>query len=171
MFNVRLKKVRFTKAVLAISFVILIVLDASASGSVLRRNRREIIDSDSGHANGASILTAVAPTSSEIAADDVSIDRVHSLEINDKSNKNNEERVGVADISNTNSSTTSKYSQNDIIISNLTGSTTLPSTTMPSTTLPPSSTTDVNNAIATDVLDESHPGYQHEYNGAKHNQR
>lgn len=163
MFNVRLKNVRFTKAVLAISFVVLIVLDATASGSVLRRNRREIIDSGSGHANGDSFLPAVAPTSSEITADDVSIDRVHSLEINDKSNKSNGDRIGAVDISNTNSSTTSKYSQNDIIISNLNASTTLPSTTLP----PPPSTTDVNNAIATDILSESHPDYQH----TKHNQR
>lgn len=170
MFNVRLKSVRFTKSVLAISFVVLIVLDATTNAHVLRRNRREIIDSDSGHANGGTILPAVAPTSSETVAEDVPIDRGHSLESNNNTNKiqnkTNGERVGVHDISNTNSSTTSEYSQNDIIISNLNGSTTLPSTT-----LLPSSTTDVNNAIATDVRVEKHSDHQHEHDGAKHNQR
>lgn len=168
MFNVRLKYARCaTKSVLTVSLVLLILLNATASARVLRRNGREIIDSDSGHVNGGSILPAVAPTSSETTGDDVPIDRAHSLELNNKTNGNHDERVGtVVDISNTNSSTNSKYSQNDIITSNLNGSTTSPSTTML-----PSSSTDVNNAIATDALDESHPNYQHEHDGTKHNQR
>lgn len=169
MFNVRLKNVHSAKSVLAISFVVLIVLDATVNAHVLRRHQREIIDSDSGHVNGGSRLPAVAPTSSEITADDVPIDRVHLLELKNKTNKINDERVGVIDISNTNSSTNSKYSQNDIIISNVNGSTTLsPSTT---TSLPSSTTTDVNNAIATDALDELHPDHVHVYDTTKHNQR
>lgn len=162
MFNVRLKKVRFTKSVLAISLVALILLEATANAHVLRRDRREIIDSDSGHAHDGIVSPAVAPTSSATTSSvEVPIDRVHLLESSNENNKSSGGRVGVHDISNTNSSTTSKYSQNDIIISNLNGS----------TTSLPSSTTDVANAIATDILDELHPEYQHEYDGAKHNQR
>lgn len=166
MFNVRLKKVRFTKSVLAISLAALILLEATANAHVLRRDRREIIDSDSGHAPDGIVSSAVAPTSGETASVKVPNDRVHLLESSNENNKSSGGRVGVDDISNTNSSSTSKYSQNDIIISNLNGS-----TTSPTTTSLPSSTTDVNNAIATDILDELHPEYQHEYEGAKHNQR
>lgn len=149
MFNVRFKNVHFVKAVLAITLVVLIALDATASGHVLRR-RREIIVSDSGHVDGNS---PVAPPPSEITADDVPNDSAHSLKLNSKTKKIDDDRVGIVDISNTNSSsTTSKYSQNDITISSANGST----TSLPFTTPLPSSTTDVNNAIATDALDKSH---------------
>lgn len=157
MFNVRLKNVRFTKSVLAISFVIIIIAKATASAHLLCRNRREIIDSDNGHSNGDSIL------STETTAGDVSTDRVHSIELN---NKTNDGRVGVVNISNANTSTTRKYNQNDIVSLNLNGS-----TTSPSTTLLPSPSTDVNNAIATIVFDASNPNYQHEFDDKKRSQR
>lgn len=161
MFNVRLKNVRFLRPGIIghWSLVILILLDATVNAHVLRRNRREIIDSDVVHANG-SILPS--PTSSETIADDLSIDGVHFLESHN--NNNDKRRVGVVDISNTSSNTTSTLSQNDIITSNLNGSTTSPSAL---TTLVPSSTTDVNNAIAMDFLDENHPDHQREYDGPR----
>lgn len=180
MSKVRIKSIGFMKSVLSIIVIAVIVLDTTTNAHTLRR-RREIIDSDGSHVNGGSgrstpttSATTIPPTSNHTIVDDVSVDAVHLLELNHKTNSSDaNERVGVAtDISNTTSSSThSKYSSlHDITPTNLNGSATLPPPSL--TTSLPSSTTDVNNAIATDAFHEPHIDHKYDKDdGTKQKQR